>query len=56
MFVTSESNEELITNINEFIKNKINLNYIDENKELTIPKDEQTIITFTSTNIQKIKE
>ena len=56
LFVTSESNEELITNINEFIKNKINLNYIDENKELTIQKDDETIITFTSTNIQKIKE
>ena len=52
----SVSKEELISNLNDFIKNKIDLNYIDENKELIIPKDNDTSITFTSTGIQKIRE
>ena len=52
----SVNKEELIANLNDFIKNKIDLNYIDENKELIIPKDNDTTITFTSTNIQKINE
>ena len=37
-------------------KQSIDLNYIDENKELIIPKDNDTKITFTSTNIQKNNE
>ena len=52
----SVNKEELIANLNDFIKNKIDLNYIDENKELIIPKDNDTTITFTSTNIQKNNE
>ena len=52
----SVNKEELIANLNDFIKNKIDLNYIDENKELIIPKDNDTKITFTSTNIQKNNE
>ena len=47
--------EELITNLNDLIKNKININYIDENKELIIEKDEMTI-SFTSTYIQRMNE
>ena len=47
----TENKGELITNLNEFIKNSINLDYIDNNEELIIPKDEMTI-TFTSTFIQ----
>ena len=52
---TAKDKEELITKLNEFIENKINLNYIDENQELIIQKDDMTI-AFTSTNIQKINE
>ena len=37
------------------IKNNINLNYIDDNEELIIPKDQMTI-AFTSTAIQKMNE
>ena len=41
--------------LNELIKNKKNLNYLDENKELIIKKDELTF-ELTSTYIQKMKE
>ena len=51
----SENKEELIINLNSFIKNNINLDYIDFNEELIIPKDQMTI-TFTSTSIQKMNE
>ena len=54
--MNSLNKEDLIENLNEFIKKNININYIDENKELIIPKDNETTITFTSTNIQKINE
>ena len=42
-------------NINNFIKNRINLKYIKENKEMIIQKDEMNI-AFTSTYIQKLNE
>ena len=51
----SLNKEDLIENLNDFIKNDININYIDENEELIILKDEMTI-AFTSTNIQKMNE
>ena len=46
---------KLIENLNELIKNWININYLDENKELIVQKNEM-IIGFTSTYIQKMKE
>ena len=46
---------ELIENLNDFIKNDININYIDENEELILKKKEKTI-AFTSTSIQKMNE
>ena len=51
----SQDKEELIAKLNYFIKNTKSINYIDENKELIIHKDEMTV-AFTSTNIQKINE
>ena len=51
----SQDKEELIAKLNYFIKNTKSVNYIDENKELIIHKDEMTV-AFTSTNIQKINE
>ena len=51
----SKDNNELITNLNKFISNSINIDYIDENNELIIPKNEM-VITFTSTEIQKNNE
>ena len=51
----TENKSKLITNINEFIKNNINLDYIDDNEELIIPKDEMTF-TFTSTFLQDKEE
>ena len=51
----SENKEDLLKNLNELIKNNINLNYIDDNEELIIPKDQMTI-AFTSTAIQKMNE
>ena len=51
----SKDNNELITNLNKFISNSINIDYIDENDELIIPKNEM-VITFTSTEIQKNNE
>ena len=51
----SGNKEDLITNLNEFIKNDINIDYIDDNEELIITKDEMTI-AFTSTFIQKMNE
>ena len=50
-----QDKEELVTNLNEFITKRINIDYIDENKELKIQKDEMTI-AFTSTYIQKMNE
>ena len=48
----SEHNQcyNIITKLNEFIKYRMNINYIDENKELIIPKNEITF-SFTSTYI-----
>ena len=51
----TDNKEELIKSLNEFIENGINLDYIDNNEELIILKDEMTI-AFTSTSIQKINE
>ena len=51
----TDNKEELIKSLNEFIENGINLDYIDNNEELIILKDEITI-AFTSTSIQKINE
>ena len=51
----SNDKKELIKNLNEFIKYDINLDYIDENKELIIHKDKMTIV-LTSTFIQNNKE
>ena len=51
----SNDKKELIKNLNEFIKYDINLDYIDENKELIIHKDKMNIV-LTSTFIQNNKE
>ena len=51
----SNNNEELIFNLNELIKSQTTINYIDENKEIIISKEEMTI-AFTSTYIQKMNE
>ena len=51
----SQNKEELLENLNTLIENSININYIDDNNELIIKKDEITI-TLTSTYIQKMKE
>ena len=51
----SKDNNELITNLNKFISNSLNIDNIDENNELIIPKDDM-VITFTSTEIQKNNE
>ena len=55
LITNSQNNEELITNLNNIINNGINLDYIDNNEELIIPKDDMTI-TFTSTELQKNNE
>ena len=55
LITNSQNNEELITNLNYIINNSINLDYIDNNEELIIPKDDMTI-TFTSTELQKNNE
>ena len=47
--------EELLNNINDFIKNDMNIEYLSDNNEIIIPADEMTI-SFTSTNTQKEKE
>ena len=52
---TCQNKEEFIENINNFIKNRIILKYINENKEMIIQKDEMNI-AFTSTYIQKLNE
>ena len=44
----SNNKEELITNLNEFIKYNINLDYIDENDDVKVQKDGITI-SLTST-------
>ena len=46
---------KLIENLNEFIKEGININYRNENKEIIIQKDDMTI-SFSSTYIQKLNE
>ena len=51
----TQNKEEIILNLNEYMKNTMSINYIDENQELIIQKDEMTI-AFTSTYIQKINE
>ena len=51
----TKNEKELISKLNEIIKNIITINYIDKNEELIIQKDEMTI-AFTSTHIQKINE
>ena len=51
----SQNKEELSLALNELIQNRKSLNYLDENKELIISKDEMTF-ELTSTYIQKIKE
>ena len=38
-----QNKEEIIINLNEFMKNTISINHIDENRELIIQKDEMTI-------------
>ena len=52
LFDNSVTKEELIINFNKFIYNITSINYIDDNRELIIVGDENTI-TFTSTNIQE---
>ena len=55
-FICNTTNkDELMININEVIKNEININYIDNDEELIIQKDGITI-AFTSTHIQKLNE
>ena len=51
----TKNEKELISKLNEIIKNIITINYIDKNEELIIQKDEMTI-AFISTHIQKINE
>ena len=51
----SANKEDLISNLNEFIKNDININYIDENLEISMQKDEK-IFSFTSPYIQQMNE
>ena len=52
----SRNNEEIIKNLNDFIVNDLYIiNYINENNEVIIHKDEMTI-SFTSTYIQHMNE
>jgi len=51
----SSNKEELIINLNDYIKNDFHVDYIDENKEVIISNGEKTF-TFTSTYIQQMKE
>ena len=53
--IDPENKDKLIINLNNFTKNNLKLNYIDDNEELIINQDEMTI-TFTSTYIQKKNE
>ena len=53
--IDPENKDKLIINLNNFTKNNLKLNYIDDNEELIINQGEMTI-TFTSTYIQKINE
>ena len=55
LFDNSVTKEELIINFNKFIYNITSINYINDNRELIIVGDENTI-TFTSTYIQEINE
>ena len=51
----AQNEEQKISILNKYMKNKTSLLYIDENEELIFSKDEITI-TFTSTYIQKKNE
>ena len=55
LIVNPNNKVQLISNLNEFIKHDINLDYIDDNEELIIPKDEMTF-TFTSKFLQDKEE
>ena len=55
LFNNTINKEELIANLNDFINYNINLDYIDDNEELIIQKEQMTF-TFTSTSIQKMNE
>ena len=48
LIVNSNNKVQLISNLNEFIKHDINLDYIDDNDDVIIQKDEMTI-SLTST-------
>ena len=50
-----QNNEEIISILNEFLNNKSSTNYLDENDELIVHKDDMKI-AFTSTYIQKKNE
>ena len=54
-FEVSINEEQKLSILNEYMKNRTSMYYIDENEELIIPREEMTI-TFTSTYNQKKNE
>ena len=47
---------ELIANLSDFVKNKVDLSCIDESEGLMIPEDNGATVAFASANIQKNNE
>ena len=51
----SQNNADLINNIHSFIQNGININYLDNNIDIKIPKDDK-IVELTTTFLQETNE